>query len=151
MKAARDLKAKQTLQEQKKRVRYAQYALLAIGIIQFIFVALLIAFGAKPLMLIIDIVLGVMFFGLYFLSKEKPGLAFNIGAIVYGILQLLAWFADAIRPAPGVSVDLGLLIKFIIMMTLFSGIAALKRIPKSLMDKKETDILDDLDTGHEIR
>jgi len=144
MKTARDLKAKQTLREQKKNIRNAQRALMAIGIIQLLFVAIMFYAGFTVVILVADIIIGAMFIGLYFLSREKPALAFNIGLIVYGIIQatLIVTNRDSLDGV--LRLDLAMIIKLIIFATLFSGIAALKRIPKSLMDKKDNGVLDEM-------
>jgi uncharacterized membrane protein len=139
MEAAKKIKAQQVLKQQRNYIKYAQWALFAIGILQLI-VALLLFFvwNIYPLLgLIIDGAVGLLFIGLYFLSLEKPRLAFNVGLGVYGTLQLIMILAD------NKNLVNGFIIKIIIFSTLFSGLSALKRIPPSLLNKKENNDLID--------
>jgi uncharacterized membrane protein len=74
MEAAKKIKAQQVLKQQRNYIKYAQWALLAIGILQLV-VALLLFFvwNFYPLLgVIIDCAVGLLFIGLYFLSLEKP-------------------------------------------------------------------------------
>lgn len=135
---AKHLKAQQTLNEQRRNLKYAKWALLAIGILELTLAIVLIAVVKLQLKFVaIDAAFGAVFIGLYFLSSEKPKLAFNLGLFIYGGVQLILIVLDSRNMFNG------LLVKIIIFSTLFGGLHALKRIPPSLMKKKSDDLLDE--------
>lgn len=138
MEAARAVKAKQVLKEQRNRIKYARWALLAIGILEIIVAGVSYSVGHWSMTaVIIDGSIGALFLGLYFLSSENAHLAFTVGLGVYGVIQLILIMADS------ENLFNGFIVKLIIFSTLFSGLSALKRIPKSLLKKSSDDeILD---------
>ncbi|MBK9190130.1 MAG: hypothetical protein IPM77_00795 [Crocinitomicaceae bacterium] len=135
---AKHVKAQQVLNEQRKNLKYAKWALLAIAVLELTVSVMLFAVFHWPLYYCaIDGVFGLVFLGLYFLSKEHPKIAFNIGLFIYGGAQLILVLLD------NKNMFNGLLIKLIIFSTLFGGLHALKRIPPSLMKKKSDELLDE--------
>lgn len=135
---AKHLKAQQVLNEQRKNLKYAKWALLAIAILELTVAVILYTVLRWPIYFCaIDGVIGLVFLGLYFLSKEHPKIAFNIGLFIYGGVQLILILLD------NKNMFNGLLIKLIIFSTLFGGLHALKRIPPSMLKKKSEDLLDE--------
>lgn len=145
MKRARALKAKETLKNHKQSIRYAQTALLIIGILQ---IALGFMSGQKIMRfnetaglisIAIDAGIGAAYIGLFFLSKKKPKQAFIIALCVYGATILIGIAAFG----PG-SVFKGILWKIIVVSTFVVGYTAVNKIPPELMEReKDADLLDD--------
>jgi len=137
---ARRQKAKEVLAEQKSKIKSARYALLVLGILQTAYAIYEYQGLHLPiLILFIDGGIGLLFTGLYFYSKENPKAAFLAGLIAYCTLQFLAIAID------GKNAFNGILIKIVIIVILVGGLSALKRIPKSLLEKKPDDNLLDED------
>ena len=144
MAAAKKLKAKEVLAEQRKRIRNARYALLILGILQCGVAFWEVYFmRMNYLGLLIDGGIGLAFIGLFFYSAQNPKASFITGLCIYLAIQVLLFI---LFPP---SVFNGIILKLIVVSVLFGGLNALKRIPESLLRKKDSEDL--LDTPEKIQ
>jgi len=136
MAAAKKMKAKETLKEQKGKIKSARNALMFLGILQCVF-AFWEMYGMKLpfIAFAIDAGIGLAFIGLYFYAAENPKASFITGLIIYITIQLLVMVADP------KSLFSGIILKAIIISVLVGGLKAVGRIPKQFLDKKNQDEL----------
>lgn len=134
---AKDIKAKEALEEYRKSIKNAKNALIFIGAIE-ILVAFFYYFkyNQEMMFLAIDGLIGAVFIGLYFLSKQYLKESLIAGLIIYLSFHLII---AALDPT---SIIKGIIIKIIIITTLIAGIKAVTKIPPSLNKKDDDEILD---------
>jgi len=136
MAAAKALKAKETLKEQKSKIKSARIALLVVGILQCgVGLIEVLALDMPWLALAIDGGIGLVFIGLYFYSSENPKGAFMAGLILYLLIHVLVAVFDP------TTLFKGIIMKAIIISVLVGGLNAIRRIPASLLAKKDSDEL----------
>lgn len=136
---AKKMQERSKQKENEKSVKYAKNALIFVAVIQFL-LGLYEGFVSPKMIeaLIVDFVIGGLFLGMFFYAKTRPLRAFAIALGVYGgIILLMA----AIDPATIVQ---GIIVKFLVIGGLISGIQAARKMPKPKAPISE-ELLDDIE------
>ena len=138
---ARELMAQNEMKDQERKVKNARITLIVLACLQAA-VGLWEGFGPTDSFLAmgIDMAIGAVFLGLYFLSKSQPLPAFIVALIVYVGIHLLLIALD-----PTLLIR-GIFIKIVIIILLANGIRSAHALPKPRTDMSDELLDEDLDT-----
>lgn len=136
---AKKMQERSKKKENEKSIKYAKNALIFVAVIQFL-VGLYEGFVDPKMIeaLIIDFAIGGLFLGMFFYAKTEPLKAFVISLSVYGGIVLIM---AAIDPT---TILQGIIVKFLVIGGLISGIQAARKMPKP-KPKLDEELLDDID------
>lgn len=144
MLAARKILIKQKEKEHQKNVRFAKGVLIFVSLIQLL-LGIYLGFGGPHQMMgfYIEGGIGFGFLALYLYSRENAVLAFTISLIVYSVIQTFVVIIGfmSISSGSGLVINLGVIIKIMIISALISGLKAAKKVAK----KADDNLIDQLD------
>ncbi len=132
---AQDILNKSRHEDSNRKIKQGRITLMVIGILNLLVAIYYFTQEYMESVAYIQMAIGLVFVGLYFLGAKKPMLALVLGLVFFVVPHLLTAVLD---PS---SIYRGIIFKVIIIVFLVKGIISVNQLPKAV--EVDEDLLDD--------